>query len=60
MTSPLTLLRRLRDERRQVGWRGLLQQRGWWVVTLLVAFYLVRDALLYIVIPMAAASGLNR
>jgi len=53
----LTYLRTLRDERRQLGWRGLLKKRGWKLVVLVVAYYLVRDTVLYILIPLAIAAG---
>jgi hypothetical protein len=53
----LRYLRTLRDERRQLGWRGLLRKRGWKLVLLVVAYYLVRDTILYIVIPIAIAAG---
>jgi hypothetical protein len=55
--TPLAYLRTLRDERRQLGWRGLLRKRGWKLVALVVAYYLVRDTILYIVIPLAIAAG---
>ena len=45
----------MRDERRQLGWGGLVRKRGWWVVGLVVLLYIVRDSLLYIILPMAAA-----
>lgn len=53
-------LRTLRDERRAVGWRGLVRKRGWKLVAVFVAFYLVRDVLLYILIPLGVAAGLTR
>lgn len=53
-------LRTLRDERRAVGWRGLLRKRGWKLVAVFVAFYLVRDVLLYILIPLGVAAGITR
>jgi hypothetical protein len=49
--------RNLRDERRQLGWKGLLRRRGWKFVALVVAYYLVRDTILYVVIPLAIAAG---
>lgn len=50
-------IRELRDERRAHGWRGLVQRRGWKLVLLVVAVYLVRDVVLYILIPLAIVSG---
>jgi len=52
--------RTLRDERRQFGWKGLLKRRGWTLVALFVAAYLVRDLVLYVVVPLAIAAGLRR
>ncbi len=53
-------LRTLKEERRQLGWKGLLRKRGWSLVLLVVAFYLVRDLVLYVAIPLAIVFGLSR
>lgn len=50
----------LRRERREMGWRGLLRKRGWSLVLLVVAFYLIRDLVLYVAIPFAVVMGLSR
>jgi hypothetical protein len=55
----LTYIRNLRDERRQLGWKGLLKRRGWVLVALVVLGYLVRDLVLYVVVPLAIAAGLR-
>ena len=55
----LTYLRDLRDERRQLGWKGLLKRRGWVLVALIVLGYLVRDLVLYVLVPLAIAAGLR-
>lgn len=47
----------LRDERRQLGWRGLLRKRGWKLVVVVVLYYLIRDTILYVLIPLAIAAG---
>lgn len=52
--GPFAILRRLQTERRELGWAALLRKRGWVAVALVILFYIVRDSLLYIVIPMAA------
>lgn len=52
--------RQLRDERRRLGWRGLLRHRGWRFVLIVVAVYLVRDLVLYVLVPLAIAAGLWR
>jgi hypothetical protein len=53
-------LRTLRDERRSLGWRALVRKRGWKLVAVFVAFYLVRDVVLYILIPLGVAAGITR
>lgn len=58
MVKSLAFLRTLRDERRQLGWSGLLRKRGWTLVLLFVCMYIIRDTLLYILIPFALAAGL--
>ncbi len=55
---PLRFIRSLRDERRQLGWKGLLGKRGWKLVLLFFVFYLVRDVVLYILIPLAIFFGI--
>jgi hypothetical protein len=44
----------LRAELRAGGWRGLLRKRGWRFVAAIVAFYLARDLLLYVALPVGA------
>ena len=56
----MTYFRTLRDERRRLGWKGLLKKRGWKLVAIVVLYYLVRDTVLYILIPLAVAAGLFR
>jgi hypothetical protein len=51
--------RTLRDERRQFGWKGLLKRRGWAFVALVVLVYLVRDLVLYVLLPLAVVAGLR-
>ena len=58
--NPLARFRALRDERRRLGWKGLLKHRGWRFVLLVVAVYLVRDVILYVVVPLAIAAGFRR
>ena len=54
------ILRALREERRQLGWKGLLRKRGWALVVLVVVAYLVRDLILYVAVPLAIAAGFRR
>lgn len=55
-----TLVRTLRDERRALGWRGLVRKRGWRLVVAVIAYYLVRDTILYILLPLGVAAGISR
>jgi hypothetical protein len=52
----LAPLRTLRDERRALGWKGLLRKRGWSLLVGLFLFYLVRDVVLYILMPLGLAA----
>ena len=45
---------------RQGGWRLTLRRRGWKVLLGVVAFYLVRDLLLYVVLPLGLLAALAR
>lgn len=56
----LSRFRELRDERRRLGWKGLLRHRGWRFVLIVVVVYLVRDVVLYVLVPLAIAAGLWR
>lgn len=56
----LATLRSLRQERRQLGWRGLLRKRGWALVAIVAVAYLVRDLVLYVAVPLAIAAGFRR
>ncbi len=46
----------VRADLRAGGWRGLLARRGWRWLAAVVAFYLVRDLLLYVVLPVGAVA----
>jgi hypothetical protein len=52
--------RTLRDERRALGWKGLLRKRGWSFLLILVVLYLIRDVVLYILIPLGVAAWFLR
>lgn len=43
---------------RRGGPRELIRQRGWRFVIVILSYYLVRDTLLYIVLPLLAARRL--
>lgn len=40
------------------GFKSLIRERGWKVVGVVVGYYLIRDTLLYIVVPYFVARGL--
>jgi len=48
----------LRDERRALGWKGLLKKRGPKLLLAFVIFYLIRDVVLYVAIPLGLAAWL--
>lgn len=60
MKGILARFRTLRDERRQLGWKGLVRKRGWTLVVVVVLVYLVRDLVLYVLLPLAVAAKLWR
>ena len=53
--SPRAWVRTLRDERRQTGWKGLLKKHGRKALAAFIIFYLVRDLILYVAIPIGVA-----
>lgn len=57
LSSATTFLRTLRKERRDHGWKGLVEARGWKLVALFVLAYLIRDTVFYILIPFAVIAG---
>lgn len=62
LSSPVRLYRyavidSLRIVKRR-GFRELLRQRGWKFIAAVIAYYLVRDSVLYIVVPLLLARGL--
>ena len=59
MQRLIRFLKTLHDERRTLGWGGLIRRRGWTFVALVVAYYLIRDILLYVVVPLGIAAGFS-
>jgi hypothetical protein len=43
---------------RKDGVRGLVRERGWKFLALIIGYYVVRDSLIYIVIPYCLAQGI--
>ena len=60
LRSPFAYIRRLRDGRRRHGWKGLLRREGWKPLAIFVVFYLIRDLILYVLIPLAVVAGFRR
>jgi hypothetical protein len=56
--NPLSFIRTLREERRSLGWKGLLRRRGWKLLLVFFLFYLIRDLVLYVIIPLGTAAWL--
>ena len=56
----LHILRELREERRAIGWKGLLKRRGWKLVLVVVVVYVVRDVILYVLLPLAVVVGIAK
>jgi hypothetical protein len=42
---------------REKGIKGFIREKGWKVVVLIFAYYLVRDTTLYIIIPFLVTQG---
>lgn len=42
---------------REKGLKGFIKAKGWKVVVAIFLYYLIRDSLLYIVIPLMIAQG---
>lgn len=44
--------------RREGGYRLLIKEKGWKVLVAFITFYLVRDSILYLLIPYLAIKGI--
>lgn len=42
---------------RQEGLKGFVRQKGWKILAAIFLFYLVRDSVIYIIIPLLIAQG---
>ncbi len=40
------------------GFKGVLKEGGWRVITYFVLFYLIRDTILYIIVPYLIVKGI--
>ncbi len=50
-------VQKIRDQLRVEGFRAVVKTLGWKVIAGIIIFYLVRDTLLYLVIPYLIARG---
>ena len=51
------LIGTMRQVRRDAGWKGLFNRYGWKLFAGFIAFYLVRDTFLYILLPYLIFKG---
>lgn len=52
------IIRKWTGQLKELGFSGFVKQNGWKVIIAIFLFYLIRDSLLYIVVPYLAARGL--
>ncbi len=52
-------VKRYRDIYKERGFKALLKEAGWKVVVGIIVFYLVRDIILYIIIPYLIYRGVS-
>ena len=51
-------LRRYTKIYKENGFKGVLKEGGWKVITYFVLFYLIRDTILYIIVPYLIVRGI--
>ncbi|GIV33194.1 MAG: hypothetical protein KatS3mg031_0729 [Chitinophagales bacterium] len=51
-------VQRYKEIYRQEGIKGLIKKGGWRLLVILFLYYLIRDSILYILIPYLVAKGL--
>jgi len=50
-------IRKQRQALREQGIKGFARQLGWKALLLVIVFYLIRDTILYLIIPYLVAKG---
>ena len=50
-------IRELRQVLRDQGMKGLVRRLGWKALLAIIVFYLIRDTILYLIIPYLIAKG---
>jgi len=58
--SPRAWIRTLKAERRAHGWKGMIRRQGWKPVVVFFLFYLIRDLILYVLLPLGLYFGLTK
>jgi hypothetical protein len=53
-------IKQLKAELREYGVKGLIKRRGWRLVLAVFVAYLVRDVVLYVLIPLAVYWGVAK
>jgi hypothetical protein len=43
---------------REEGWRAVVKKGGWKLVGIVILYYLIRDSILYLLIPYLVARGI--
>ena len=51
-------IQQLREKIKKEGFRKVLKGMGWKVIAAVIVFYLIRDTVLYIIIPILIARGM--
>lgn len=51
-------IREAREVRKQSGFKGLIRRYGWKLFAVFFCYYLIRDSILYILLPYLIARGL--
>ena len=57
--ASVSFLKSCKNTFKEVGFRGLIKKEGWAIVALFFLFYLIRDSVLFILIPYLGISGLG-
>ena len=55
----INFLKSCKDSIKNDGLRGLIKKEGWSIVAFFFLFYLIRDSIIYILIPYIGISGLS-
>tara|TARA_B100000700_G_C14950678_1_gene811498 strand:- start:216 stop:410 length:195 start_codon:yes stop_codon:yes gene_type:complete len=50
-------LRKYRDTLREEGFKAMVKKHGWRMFAIIFTYYLIRDSILYILIPYLIAKG---